>query len=79
MTARNRRLRIIKAIERKRSSKVICYVTSDRAGLPSQIAEESFRLSSTICEISSPKTSSNLDLFYTAEVATLTRLGKLFL
>jgi ClpP class serine protease len=39
-TSRQQRLRLISAIEKKRNSKLITYVTSDRSGLNVQIAED---------------------------------------
>lgn len=61
--SREERLKLIKLIERKRKSKLISYITSDRFGLSTQIAEDSISIINDHLRNLKIKPNDNIDLF----------------
>lgn len=60
---RQRRLKLIEAIEKKRNSKLIAYITSDRYGLNVQIAEDIISKLHKHLNYNGVKKNDNIDLF----------------
>ena len=61
--SRETRKRLISALEKKRNSKIIAYITSDRPNLSSQIAEDTIPIIYEQILLIEPKERKNIDLF----------------